>query len=37
MIDLAIEQNLPSGLYNIEGKETMSVKEIVTKIHHAMG
>lgn len=37
MIALAIEQNLPSGLYNIEGKETMTVKEIVTKIHHFMG
>lgn len=37
MIDLAVERNLPSGLYNIEGKETITVKEIVTAIHHAMG
>lgn len=37
MIDLAVEKNLPSGLYNIEGKETLTVKEIVTAIHHAMG
>jgi len=37
MIDLAVEKNLPSGLYNIEGKETVTVKEIVTVIHHAMG
>lgn len=37
MIDLAVEKNLPSGLYNIEGKETVTVKEIVTAIHHAMG
>lgn len=37
MIGLAIEKNLPSGLYNIEGKETVTVKEIVTAIHHAMG
>lgn len=37
MIDLAVEKDLPSGLYNIEGKETVTVKEIVTAIHHAMG
>lgn len=37
MLALAIENNLPSGLYNIQGKETVSVKEIVTAIHHAMG
>lgn len=37
MIDLAVEKNLPSGLYNIEGKETVTVKEIVTAIHNAMG
>lgn len=37
MLDLALEKNLPSGLYNIEGKETLTVKEIVTIIHHAMG
>jgi len=37
LIDLAFQKNLPSGLYNIEGKETLSVKEIVTLIHKAMG
>lgn len=37
MIDLAIQKNLPSGVYNIQGKETVTVKEIVTAIHYAMG
>lgn len=37
MLALAFEKNLPSGLYNIQGKETVTVKEIVTEIHHAMG
>lgn len=37
MLSLAYEKNLPSGLYNIEGKETLTVKEIVTLIHNAMG
>lgn len=37
MLVLAFEKNLPSGLYNIEGKETITVKEIVTMIHQAMG
>lgn len=37
ILDLALSKNLPSGLYNIQGSETLSVKEIVTKIHHAMG
>lgn len=37
MLALAFEKNLPSGLYNIEGKETFTVKEIVTMIHQAMG
>lgn len=37
MLSLAYEKNLPSGLYNIEGKETLTVKEIVTMIHHFMG
>ena len=37
MIDLAIQKNLPSGVYNIQGKETVTVKEIVTAIHLAMG
>lgn len=37
MLALAFAQNLPSGIYNIEGKETITVKDIVTMIHHAMG
>ena len=37
MLEKAYICNLPSGLYNIEGKETMTVKEIVTEIHHALG
>lgn len=37
MLALAFEKNLPSGLYNIEGKETFTVKEIVTMIHQTMG
>ena len=34
---MAFDKNLPSGLYNIQGKETITVKEIVTEIHQAMG
>ena len=37
MLALAFDKNLPSGLYNIQGKETVTVKEIVTEIHQAMG
>ena len=37
MLNLAFEKDLPSGLYNIEGKETLTVKEIVSMIHLAMG
>lgn len=37
MLALAFDKKLPSGLYNIQGKETVTVKEIVTEIHHAMG
>ncbi len=36
MLALSVEKNLASGVYNIQGKETVTVKEIVTKIHHAM-
>lgn len=36
ILELALENNIPSGLYNIQGKETITVKEIVTEIHHAM-
>ena len=37
ILALALEKNIPSGLYNIQGKETVTVKEIVTEIHHVMG
>ena len=37
MLAMAVEKNLASGIYNIQGKETLTVKEIVTEIHHAMG
>lgn len=30
-------KQLPSGVYNIEGPETLSVKEIVTLLHTALG
>lgn len=37
MLKLAFEKSLPSGMYNIQGKETLTVKEIVTLIHKVMG
>lgn len=37
ILALAYEKNLPSGVYNIEGKETLTIKEIVTMIHHVLG
>ena len=37
LLSLALEKKLPSGLYNIEGKETLTVREIVTLIHQALG
>lgn len=37
LIKLSYEKNLPSGMYNIQGKETLTVKEIVTLIHKEMG
>lgn len=36
ILALALEKKIPSGLYNIQGKETVTVKEIVTEIHHAL-
>lgn len=36
MLELAIRKGLASGIYNVEGKEVMTVKEIVTLIHKAM-
>ena len=37
ILDLAIQKHLPSGVYNIEGNETLTVKEIVTLIHKTLG
>lgn len=37
MLSMSFEKNLPSGVYNIQGKETLTVKEIVSNIHNAMG
>lgn len=37
MIGMAYEKNIPSGIYNIQGKETVTVKEIVTLIHRVLG
>ena len=37
MIDMAYTKNLPSGIYNIQGKDTLTVREIVTTIHHHFG
>ncbi len=37
LIELSFEKQLPTGIYNIQGKETLTVKEIVTLIHKAMG
>ena len=37
MLELSYEKNLPSGMYNIQGKETLTVKEIVELIHKKFG
>ena len=37
MIDLAYSKRLSSGVYNIQGKDTLTVREIVTTIHHHFG
>ena len=37
VLKLAYEKKLPSGVYNIQGKETHTVKEIVELIHKALG
>ena len=37
MIGMAYEKDIPSGIYNIQGKETITVKEIVTLIHKVLG
>lgn len=37
ILDMAFTKDIPSGLYNIEGKETLTVKELVTLVHKAFG
>lgn len=37
LIAMAYDKKLPSGLFNIEGRETLTVKEIVSLIHNSMG
>lgn len=37
LLEIAFDRKLPSGMYNIEGKETLTVKEIVMEIHHNYG
>lgn len=37
MVDQAYSKGLPSGLYNIQGKDTLTVREIVTVIHKYFG
>jgi nucleoside-diphosphate-sugar epimerase len=37
LLEISIEKKLPSGMYNIEGKETLTVKQIVELIHYEMG
>lgn len=37
LIELSFDKKLPSGIYNIQGKETLTVREIVTLIHNELG
>ncbi len=37
LIKLSYDKNLSSGMYNIQGKDTLTVKEIVTLIHKVLG
>ena len=37
LLEMALEKHLPSGMYNIQGKETLTVKEIVELIHRELG
>lgn len=37
VIELSIENKLPNGIYNIEGPDIISVKELVMLIHKLMG
>lgn len=37
LLEMAMDKKLPSGMYNIQGNETLTVKEIVELIHHELG
>ena len=37
LLEMAYDKSLPSGMYNIQGKETLTVKEIVELIHREFG
>lgn len=37
LIMLAVQTSLPTGIYNIEGSETLTVKDLVTLVHKKMG
>ena len=37
LLEMALEKHLPSGMYNIQGKETLTVKDIVELIHRELG
>ena len=37
LLDMAFVKKLPSGMYTIQGKETLTVKEIVELIHYELG
>lgn len=37
MLEMAFDKKLPSGMYNIQGKETLTVKEIVELLHKRLG
>lgn len=37
MIEMAYDKMLPGGIYNIQGKDTVTVRDIVTKIHEYFG
>lgn len=37
IIEMAFNKRLSSGMYNIQGAETLTVKEIVELIHHVLG
>lgn len=37
LLEMSLEKKLPSGMYNIEGKETLTVRGIVELIHRVFG